>query len=88
MKLWKFSLDTTKTEQRYDWPYVVTVLSVQMQNSIPVLWALVYPDSPKRLYKIMRFLTGDSVYGVVRHLGTITTTAGDVLHYFAGGPGL
>jgi len=87
-KLWKFPLvQTTLVEQRYMWPHIVQFLDLQMQEGIPVLWALVYPDTPKRLYKIMRFLTGDKVYGVTRHLGTVVDN-GDVLHYFSGGPGL
>ena len=69
------------------WPHIVQFLDLQMQDGIPVLWALVYPDTPERLYKIMRFLTGDTVYGVTRHLGTLINN-GDVLHYFGGGPGL
>jgi hypothetical protein len=88
-KLWKFSLvQTSLVEQRYMWPHIVQFIDLQMQDGIPVLWALVHPDSPKRLYKIMRFLTGDTVYGVTRHLGTVTDDCGDVLHYFSGGPGL
>lgn len=88
IKLWKFTLDTDNVEQRYDWPYIVQVLDLQMQDCKPVMWALVYADAPRRSYKIMRFLTGDVVYGVTRHLGTVTDANGDVLHYFAGGPGL
>ena len=88
MRLWKFPLLEEPREQRYEWPHVVTVIAVQMQEARPVLWALVYPDSPKRMYKIMRFLTGEAVYGVTNHLGTVTVACGDVLHYFGGGPGL
>ena len=90
VRLWKFQLvQTSLTEQRYMWPHIVQVLDLQMQNGIPVLWALVYPETPKRLYKIMRFLTGEIVYGVTKHLGTVTDPdSGDVLHYFSGGPGL
>ena len=87
LKLWRFPLLEEPREQRYEWPHVVTVLAVQMQEARPVLWALVYPDSPKRMYKIMRFLTGEAVYGTVKYLGTVTDD-GDVLHYFSGGPGL
>jgi hypothetical protein len=87
VRLWKFQLVQTGPEQRYMWPHIVQVLDLQMQNGVPVLWALVYPETPKRLYKIMRFLTGDTVYGVTRYLGTVTDE-GDVLHYFSGGPGL
>ena len=88
VRLWKFQLvQTSLTEQRYMWPHIVQVLDLQMQDGIPVLWALVYPETPKRLYKIMRFLTGDVVYGTIKYLGTVTDE-GDVLHYFSGGPGL
>ena len=88
VRLWKFPLvQTTLTEQRYVWPHIVQVLDLQMQDGIPVLWVLVYPDTPKRLYKIMRFLTGEFVYGTVKYLGTVTYEGG-VLHYFSGGPGL
>jgi hypothetical protein len=87
-KLWKFSLVQTRlTEQRYMWPHIVQVLDLQMQDGIPVLWALVIADSPLRSYKIMRFLTGETVYGITKYLGTVTDE-GDVLHYFSGGPGL
>lgn len=87
-EVWKFTLDTYGTEQRYEWPYLVSILGVQIQDGVPVLWAVVYPTSPKRLYKIMRFLTGDVVYGTNAHLGTVQLPGGDVLHYFSGGPGL
>jgi hypothetical protein len=86
-KLFKFSLDTDKTEQRYEWPYIVQFLDLQMQHGKPVFWALIYADAPKRTYKIMMFLTGQEVYGVTRHLGTVQD-GGYVMHYFAGGPGL
>lgn len=87
LKLWKFPLDTDKVEQRYEWPYIVQFLDLQMQYGKPVMWALVYADAPKRTYKILRFLTGDMVYGITRHLGTVSDH-GDILHYFSGGPGL
>ena len=88
VRLWKFQLvQMGLTEQRYMWPRIVQVLDLQMQDGIPVLWALVYSNTPKRLYKIMRFLTGESVYGVTKYLGTVTDE-GEVLHYFSGGPGL
>lgn len=85
IKLWKFPLDTDKVEQRYEWPYIVQFLDLQLQDGRPVFWALVYSDAPKRTYKIMRFLTGDTVYGVTTHLGTVNDGA-SVLHYFSGGP--
>ena len=88
VRLWKFQLvQTALAEQRYMWPHIVQVLDLQMQNGIPVLWALVCPETPTRLYKIMRFLTGEVVYGTIKYLGTVTYE-GDVLHYFSGGPGL
>lgn len=88
VRLCKFELvQTPVTEQRYMWPHIVQALNLQMQGGIPVLWALVYPDTPKRLYKIMRFLPGEIVYGTTKYLGTVTDD-GDVLHYFSGGPGL
>ena len=88
IKLWKFELvQTSLAEQRYMWPHIVQVLDLQMQDCIPVLWALVTAESPLRPYKIMRFLTGDTVYGVEKYLGTVTD-CGNVLHYFSGGPGL
>jgi hypothetical protein len=87
-RLFKFVLDTDKREQRYEWPLIVKVLNVQMQDALPVLWALVYSDAPPRVYKVMRFLTGEAVYGITNHLGTVQLATGDVLHYFGGGPGL
>jgi len=86
--IWKFKLDTNHAEQRYQWPHVVNVLSIAMQDGGPVLWALVYPDTDSRPYKLLRFLTGDQTYGINNYLGTVTLPTGNVLHYFSGGPGL
>jgi len=88
LEIWKFPLDTHNTEQRYQWPYINNVLEIQMQDGVPVMWAVVRPDTVPRLYKVMRFLTGDTVYGFNSHLGTVQLASGDVLHYFSGGPGL
>jgi hypothetical protein len=87
-RIYKFVLDTHATEQRYEWPFIVKVLDIQVQGSVPVLWAIAYAYGVKRPYKLLRFLTGDVVYQVERHLGTVQLPDGTVLHYFAGGPGL
>lgn len=86
--IWKFPLETNATEQRYNWPFIIEVLRIEMQDGVPVLWARVYPDTAKRLYKVLRFLTGDLTYGISAYLGTVTLPSGDVLHYFSGGLGL
>jgi hypothetical protein len=88
LEIYKFVLHVDPKEQRYMWPYIDRVISIQMQNGVPVMWALVQPKTAPRLYKVMRFLTGDEVFGVTCHLGTVQLDDGTVLHYFAGGPGL
>ena len=86
--IWKFALRMDEVEQRYMWPYIVEILDIQWQIDQPVLWAVVYPETAKRLYKIMRFLTGEETYGTNAYFGTVQTPTGDVLHYFSGGPSL
>jgi hypothetical protein len=87
-RIFKFVLNVHATEQRYEWPFIVKVLDIQMQFGAPVLWAIAYADSAKRPYKLVRLLTSDVVSQVENHLGTVQLSDGTVLHYFAGGPGL
>jgi hypothetical protein len=87
-RIYKFVLNVHASEQRYEWPFIVKVLDIQMQFGVPVLWAIAYADSAKRPYKLVRLLTGDVVSQVEKHLGTVQLSDGTVLHYFAGGPGL
>lgn len=84
--IYKFKLETKETEQRYMWPHVSRILDLQLQDGVPVIWAEVYPKTVLRPYKIMRFLTGDTMYGTNVYLGTVQLPTGDVLHYYTGGP--
>ena len=86
--IFKFNLDTKTEIQRIRAPYIVRVLDVQLQDGRPVMWALVWPDSPIREYVILCKMTGDNVVGATCHLRTIQLKNGIVLHYFGGGPGL
>ena len=60
-------------------------LDAQMQNGDPVLWALVDPDAPTELVRVVVFLTGDDIDKIyadrLHHLATIQNN-GTVAHFF------
>jgi len=86
--IWKFPLNTQAELQRIEAPYIEQVLSIQMQDETPAMYAVVWVKSPKRTHIILRFLTGEQLHGIEYkgHLGTVQLpNDGTVLHYFRGG---
>ncbi len=65
--IWKFEL-TDSDEQQIEMPEGAQILSVQMQNNKPCLWALVNPDpqikKEKRIIELKG--TGHAIYGTGR----------------------
>ena len=45
MKIYKYPLELTP-EQQVEMPLEASILTVQVQNNIPCLWALVDPEMP------------------------------------------
>ncbi len=86
----------TKTIWKYDlkigsnkiyMPIGAEILTVQMQNDLPVMWALLNPESPKKNRVIQAFGTGwdiDCPVGTDRkYIGTIQLDEfGLVYHFF------
>ncbi len=58
--IWKFSL-TIQDSQKIKIPAGSKILSIQMQNGIPCIWALVNPDDSKRDKTIRIYSTGRRV---------------------------
>lgn len=58
--IWKFPLEISDTI-RLDMPLGAEVLSVQMQDGTPTLWALVEPAMPLTAYSFRVFGTGHPV---------------------------
>lgn len=62
------------------------VLTVQIQNGFPVLWALVNPDArPEPLHVLARPTGGGVLEGPEDYLGTVQFEDGTVWHYFRSG---
>ena len=82
-RIWKFNLKVTDT-QVLKIPVESQILTVQLQNGTPVLWALVYPDSPTEDVCIETIGTGNPIStGVDRHyISTYQLSNGLVFHVF------
>ena len=51
--IWKFELDGPQARQTVKMPLGATILSVQMQNSKPSIWALVNDAEPRVGHRII-----------------------------------
>jgi len=84
--IWKFELETTDN-QTIEMPVNAEILTVQTQNEIPCIWALVDPTETKEKRFIEVFGTGHDIHydmGVSRnYLGTYQLHGGSlVFHVF------
>ena len=84
--IWKFELETTDN-QTIEMPVNAEILTVQTQNEIPCIWALVDPTETKVKRFIEVFGTGHDIHydmGVSRnYLGTYQLQGGSsVFHVF------
>ena len=84
-QIWKYTLDVY--DSAIEMPIGAEVLTVQSQNNIPCLWALVNPlaEKEKRYFEV--FGTGHNVYcdmGIERmYIGTFQIDSGSlVFHLF------
>jgi len=62
-QVWKFSLEN-KESQEFEMPLSYEILTLQLQNDIPVIWVKVEADNnwPKRRVVIETFMTGNEWY--------------------------
>lgn len=58
--IWKFQLEETSV-QHIQMPVGHEILSLQMQNGVPCIWALVQPDRPKLPICIEIYGTGHDI---------------------------
>ena len=58
--IWKFPLETTDIQQ-IEMPADAEILTIQTQDEIPCIWALVSTDAPKRKVAFEIFGTGHPV---------------------------
>ncbi|MEE9451060.1 MAG: hypothetical protein V3V72_13505 [Ignavibacteriaceae bacterium] len=84
--IWKFELETTE-DQKIEMPVNAKILTVQSQDEIPCLWALVDPSAKKEIRLFEVFGTGHPVgydMGVNRnYIGTYQLQNGAlVFHVF------
>lgn len=68
--IWKYELNPVKGPQSIRMPCDSTILDVQMQDGIPVFWALVDPDSPDEERKFLLVYTGWAIPGYPVYIGT------------------
>ena len=62
---------------------IIEVLSVQYQNGIPTIWAIVDPDDTSVAAEIMSFGTGwELPNGAEKYVGSLQDPEGYVWHYF------
>ncbi len=87
LTIWKFPLKIVEA-QTLEMPQGARLLSVQGQNDVPTLWAMVDPTSSTVSRTI--HLVGTGSYGTdeatMPHVGTVQTHGGQLVwHVFDGG---
>ena len=80
-----FKYPLTLSEQGIEMPEGAQILTVQVQNNTPYLWALVSPSSPTELKRITVLGTGHSIIEdkFLAYIGTFQLDCGElVFHVF------
>jgi hypothetical protein len=80
----KYSLNTTPTQKLLT-PSVFQPLTVQIQNGVPTLWAIVDTAAPYKedqiIYCVPTNSTSESPQSGSNYLGTVQMASGE-MHYF------
>ena len=81
--VWKYPLEIKKIQQIII-PVESEILTIQIQDNIPTLWALVRPNSPSGRRVIQMTGTGfdDSLRLFGTYINTVQLQDGTVWHYF------
>lgn len=85
MNIWKFAIGVGTGPQHLAMPAGARLLSVQLQEGLPQLWALCDPGAPQVLRRIEAFGTGDEVTAETGSTLAFVATVQmgpAVLHYF------
>lgn len=78
-QVWKFAINPKTT---LEMPKGASILTMQLQNGIPCIWALVNPENEKELRYFEIYGTGDSIDCVgKKYIGTFQVQSSIVLVY-------
>lgn len=84
--IWKYRLKVTD-EQLLEMPIGAEILTVQVQDGEPCLWALVDPDAVRENRKIYIFGTGNPLLNsisILKYISTFQQLSGKLVwHVFA-----
>jgi hypothetical protein len=61
-KIYKYPLHYFRDDESIYMPAGAQILSVGVQNDLPMIWALVDPQQPPELRKILTFETGQEIF--------------------------
>lgn len=81
--IWKFPLELT-FRQSIVMPVGAEILTVQIQNEIPCLWALVNPDEVVEFRHIEIFATGTRFYDIIvprKYISTFQMGKGQLVYH-------
>lgn len=84
MAIYKYQLALVD-RQSIDMPSDANILSVQLQNGIPTIWAEVSPDAPIFPRRFAMICTGETIsasYSNRKYLATLQLHTGIVLHVY------
>jgi hypothetical protein len=81
--IWKFQIEATDV-QEIEMPEGAELLTIQVQNGIVCLWALVSPNAPKEKRTLRVYGTGHPITsGGLHYIGTFQLLSGGlVFHVF------
>lgn len=81
-RIWKYQLEITD-DQVISMPTGAEILTVQMQNGKPCLWALVDPNEETKTYRLIQIYgTGNPIPdGNRRYISTIQIFNGDLIFH-------
>lgn len=79
--IYKYPLKIAEVQQ-IELPAGAMILSVQMQNGTPCMWARINPEAEKKTVKVRMYGTGEVIDGLLLlHIGTVQDGQ-LVWHYF------
>jgi hypothetical protein len=85
MEIWKYELSIDSPQTTIPMPLGARILSLQMQDGVPMLWALVDPMRQRENRVFETFATEDLIppcATMTRFIGTYQTSGGYALHVF------
>lgn len=81
--MYKYQFEFAK-EVTIEMPDGPTMLSVQLQNGVPSMWAMVNTDNAPKSYKLACYWTGEEITNAdqLRFIGTVQAADNLVWHIF------